>query len=141
MKNITILGTLILMLSATSLSAQNVGAEVKAYLKKKGYSISTEQYAYLSKGEKAGHTKKFYSGLTYAIIAYSEEYGVKDIDIYLYDDDGSVLVKDTDSQKLAVVTYAPYVSRDMRVVVKNYESESSVKDYKCKIIIAYKTQR
>jgi len=138
MKKITILGIFFIILSATSLSAQNIGAEIRAYLKKEGYSISTEQYAYLSEGEMAGHTKTFYSGTEYAIIAYTEDYGVKDIDVYLYDDDGSVLVKDIETERFAIIEYKPYISREMRAVIKNYESESSIKEYKCKFIIAYK---
>ena len=42
-----------------SLSAQNVGSELKAFLRKEGYSISTEQYAYLSEGEKLVTPKHF----------------------------------------------------------------------------------
>ncbi len=130
--------TIIFIAGITSLNAQKIGAELKAYLRKEGYSISTEQYAYLSKGGKAGHTKKFYDGTDYAIIAYSEESGVKDIDIYLYDEDGSLLVKDTDSKKIAIVTYSPYTTREMRAVIKNYDCSSSTKKYDCKFIIAYK---
>ncbi len=124
--------------SIASLHAQHVGSELRAYLRKEGYSISTEQYAYLSKGEKAGHTKTFYDGTQYAIVAYSENSDVKDVDIYLYDEDGSLLVKDTDSDTFAIISYTPYTTREMRAVIKNYDSYSSTKEYKCEFIIAYK---
>jgi len=137
MKKYIGLTILFIMMMGSNISAQNLGAELKALLKEKGYSISKELFSDLAEGETAYYTKTFYAGTNYAIIAYSEEYGVSDIDIYLYDDDGSVLVKDTDSDQSALVEYSPYVSREMKVVIKNYNSESSVKEYDCRFIIAY----
>jgi hypothetical protein len=74
----------------------NIRAEILAILRSKGYDdISEERYAYLKEGEDAQHWRTFYAGVSYAIVAYTEDAGVRDIDVYLYDTDGTVLVKDT----------------------------------------------
>lgn len=134
----TIITLAVLLSTITAAISQNTGREIKAYLRQEGFSISTEQYANLSEGETARYFKNFYSGTDYAIIAYSEESGVQDIDVYLYDDDGSLIVKDTDTKDIAIITYSPYVTRQMKVVIKNYNSTSSYHEYDCKFIIAYK---
>lgn len=111
--------------------------ELRAFIRNNGLDISIERYAYLSKGEQAYEYKTFYAGNTYAIIAYTSAYDVRDIDIYLYDDDGSLVVKDTKTDKTAVLIYRCYVTRRMRIVLENYDSRSSTTNYKCKFVVAY----
>ena len=128
----------IISLSSALSQSQNLRAELKALLRKGGYTISTEQYAMLSRGESAYHNKTFYSATEYIVVVYSEEDEVKDIDVYLYDNDGSLLVKDTDANAFAIIEYSPYLSREMQIVFKNYNCISSYKEYECNLIIAYR---
>ncbi len=133
------LTTIFCMAAFVSINAQtSIRTEMRAYLEQNGYTISKEIYADLKEGGSAYHWKTFYSGTSYVIIAYSEDYGVQDIDIYLYDNDGkSLLVRDTERDLFAIVTYEPYVTREMKVVIKNFDSVSSYRKYNCKFIIAY----
>lgn len=133
-----VLLTIIFLSASYAIYAQNVTAELKAYLRQNGWNVATEQYAYLSEGESASYSKIFYAGTEYTIIAYSEESGVMDIDVFLYDEDGSLLEEDSDNADVATVGYAPYVSREMSVVFMNYDSVNSIKEYNCKLMIAYK---
>lgn len=126
------------VLSSSNVFSQNIRAELKAFLREAGYTISNEKYAMLSEGEIANYYRNFYSSTKYAIVAYTEESGVKDVDLYLYDDDGSLLVKDTTTKRFAIVEYNPYVTRKMKVVFKNYNSRSSYKEYKCHLIVAFR---
>ncbi|MDR2475381.1 MAG: hypothetical protein LBD45_05940 [Bacteroidales bacterium] len=112
--------------------------EARAYLLNEGYSISTEQYADLAQGETAGHTKTFYKNSEYFIFAISDDSDVTDVDIYLNDASGSIYTKDTDTSNVAVVTFSPSFTREMRVVMKNYASNTPSYKSRCRILIAYK---
>ena len=113
-------------------------AELKSYLASEGYSVSTEQYADLAQGSTAGHSKSFYSGNKYVIVAISEDGDVTDIDIYLYRADGSEYSKDASSSKVAILEFEPTFSREMRVVIKNYASNTPYYKSRCKFLIFYK---
>lgn len=127
---------LLLFYITHTVEAQSNIQELKYMMRNKGYSISSEQYQYLERGETARYTKTFYAGTEYVIVAYSESSGVYDIDLTLYDDDGSVLTKDTDTSSTAIIQYLPRFTRNMRVVMKNYNSGS--RSYQCEFIIFYK---
>ena len=140
MKKIVILASAF-FLFALGVKAQSASADYKeaiALLKDKGYSISTEQYAYLKEGETAYNLKTFYANLDYVVVAMSDDDNVNDVDIYLYDDDGSEYAKDADSKSVAVLTVSPLVTRDMKVVIKNYSSSTPGTTSKCRFVIAYK---
>lgn len=128
---------LVILLISTQVFSQTYTNEIKATIRNDGLSISKEIDIYLSEGETYSFRKTFYEDNSYLIVAFSDEYGVDDIDIFLYDEDGTLLEKDTSTDDIAVVDYSPWVSREMRVVVKNYDSSSTSKNYKCKLIIAY----
>jgi len=112
--------------------------QVLALLKDKGYSISTEQVADLKQGETAYHFKTFYKNLDYVIVAMSDDDDVSDVDVYLYEEDGDEYTKDTDTKNVAVVKMSPLVTRDMKVVIKNYASSSPNYASKCRFVVAYK---
>ena len=112
--------------------------EAKGYIRDKGYSISAEQYADLSQGAEAGYTKTFYEGLSYIIIAMSDDADVTDVDVYLRYPSGTAYDKDADSDRLAVIHFTPTYTREMRVVVKNYASNTPNYKSKCRILIGAK---
>ncbi len=127
-----------LSLGVKAQSASEDYKEAIAILKDKGYSISTEQYAYLKEGETAYNMKTFYANLDYVIVAMSDDDNVNDVDIYLYDDDGSEYSKDADSKSVAVLTVSPLVTREMKIVIKNYSSSTPDVTSKCRFVVAYK---
>ena len=112
--------------------------EVLSLLKDKGYTISTEQVADLKQGETAYHFKTFYNNLDYVIVAMSDDDDVSDVDIYLYEDNGDEYTKDTDTKNVAVVKMSPLVTREMKIVIKNYASNSPNYASKCRFVVAYK---
>ena len=138
MKRVIIILSFFLFSATYVFSQVNTERELVQKMKAEGYSVSTIQYADLYAGSSARYWKTFYSGSKYIIVAFPEESGVNDIDVYLYDDDGSLLTQDTDASPFAVLEYAPYTTRNMKVVIKNYGSNSQSYDYRCKFIIFYK---
>jgi hypothetical protein len=123
---------------AFSQSGSSEYRQVLSLLKDKGYSISTEQVADLKQGETAYHFKTFYKNLDYVIVAMSDDDDVTDVDVYLYEEDGDEYTKDTDTKNVAVVKMSPLLTRDMKVVIKNYASNSPNYASKCRFVIAYK---
>lgn len=133
--------TLVLLCTTMFAFSQSGSAayhEVLSLLKDKGYSISTEQVADLKQGETAYHFKTFYQNLDYVIVAMSDDDDVTDVDIYLYEQNGDEYTKDTDTKNLAVVKMSPLVTRDMKIVIKNYASNSPNYGSKCRFVVAYK---
>lgn len=118
----------------------NYELEIKALMKSQGYTISTTQFAEISQGNTMYHWKQFSADLDYAIYAFPEVKGVEDVDIYLYDSDGETLLRKsvTSGSKYEVLNYTPLLTRDMKIVVKNYKSESATSTYKIKFIVFYK---
>lgn len=112
--------------------------EVLSLLESKGYSISVEQYALLEEGEEAGHTKTFYAGTSYVIVACSDDSDVNDVDVFLNNTSGTTYDQDADSADVAVVEFNPSFTREMRVNIKNYSSETPYYASRCRFVIAYK---
>jgi hypothetical protein len=137
MKKIIFLA-IVLMISFNVRSQTTDYREYVAYLKQNGYSISAELYADLKQGASATHTKYFSSGLHYIIVACSDDGEVRDLDIYVYDNDGNVYVKDTKASSFAVVDMTLMFSRNMEVAIKNYSSNYPNYSSRCRFFIAYK---
>lgn len=130
---------LILITSVLSFSQTNYTAEIRKIMKDGGYTESTTQYAYISEGNTAYHWKTFYSGNDYAIVGFPDDDNCYDIDLYLYDEDGSTLLsKSATDDNIEVIEYTPYTSRKMKVVIKNYDSKNSTTEYKVKFMVFYK---
>ncbi len=120
-------------------SQTNVTAEVRKIMEKGGYTESTTQYAYISKGNIAYHWKTFYKGNNYAIIGFPEDADCYDIDLFLYDEDGrTLLAKSATDENVEIIEYKPYTTRKMKVVIKNYDSKNPSSEYKVKFMIFYK---
>ncbi len=107
-------------------------------MKNQGWNHADTYYAYLSEGEQTYKWRTFYEDSKYAILAFSTESGVKDLDIYLYDNDGTLLAEGTSSDDWESITYNPYSTRRMKMVVKNYDSYSSSREYKVYYMVFYK---
>lgn len=135
-----IIALLVLLVAATSTSyTQGKGKyyRVLGYIEDKGYTVSKNEYADLKKDEYANLTKEYYKGNSYLLVAFSDNDGV-DMDLYLYDDDGSLHSKDTDSDDMAVITFEPLRTRELRAKYKCTGASSSYTSYKCRLVIAYK---
>ncbi len=78
----------------TSLFAQKAEEkDLKALMKDLGYSWSETGSTKLRKGESEYYYRTFYSGNEYAILTFSEDKRVYDVDLLLYDEEGSLIDK------------------------------------------------
>ncbi|WP_044173617.1 hypothetical protein [Flectobacillus major] len=142
MKNITMLtlAFFAMLLSAKASLAQNTNMEreLVAIMAQGGYAVSETLYADVKEGSSTFRWKTFYSQVNYMIVAFAEEDGVNDIDLYLYDGDNYLLSKSTSSNNYELLKYTPYSTRQLKVQVKNYDSYSSSYTYRLKFIIFYR---
>ena len=119
--------------------SQDLADEVRKIMEDGGYTESTSQYAYISEGKTAYHWKTFYEGNDYAIVGFSEDDDCYDVDLYLYDTDGSsVIKKSATDESIELIEFSPHSTEELKVVIKNYDSYSSSREYKVKFIIFYK---
>jgi hypothetical protein len=137
MKKIFISITLILSLA--SVFAQRAEEkEFKTLMKDLGYSWSETKSVALSEGESEYYWRSFFTGNEYAILTFSEESEVQDVDLYLYDDAGSLLKQSTSNGNFEIIEYSPLASIQVKVVIKNYDSTLESTKFKCKFMIFYK---
>lgn len=110
---------------------------IKRLMADKGYSWSATKYAYLSEGQTARFTRTFYGGTSYIVVAFSDYDDVYDTDVYLYGDEGELLKKSTSSDDFDMFEFEPNYTQEMTLKFKNYDSYSSTREYKCKLMIFY----
>lgn len=131
------------ILFATGASAQGSSArydQVVELIKSKGYSLSVNQgdgYVDLKQGEVGYVWKEFYAGDDYMIVAFSDDGDVKDMDLFIEDEDGDVITKDDDASSVAAVTYTPSKNRKLKVRYKNTRSGTPNYESRCRLLIAY----
>lgn len=134
-----VLAGFLLVIISKSNGQTNVRNEIKALYESQGYTLSDDDFFTISEvNNNLYKYRNFYSGTEYIIVVYPEESGINDLDLYLYDSDGSLLSKDSDSQPVAIVEYEPYTSRQMKVVVKLYDAYSSTYNYDVRLLIFYR---
>lgn len=74
----------------------------------------------------------------YMIVASSNDADVTDIDIYVYDAYGNLLIKDADYLSVAVTTFTVSYTQTFKVVVKNYSSYTPFYASKCTFFVAWR---
>jgi hypothetical protein len=83
---------------------------------------------------------KFYRGNSYIIVGSADDYDVSDVDLYVYDTDGTtVLEHDTDHSHLAVISFTPKNDIILKVVVQNYKSSTPKYASTCRFVVASKS--
>lgn len=104
-----------------------------------GYDVSSDEYeTYLAKDDYDSFWKTFYSGNDYIIVAFPEEEGVYDLDIYLIDEYGNEIDKGTTENLMEILTYSGTSDQRLKVKIKNYDSYSSSSRYKVHILVFWK---
>ncbi len=134
----TIITTILLSVLTLAAFTQSKEQQIIDLLRSNGFSVSTTQSVRLAQGEGGYYWKTFYSGNNYFIVAFSEDSDVNDIDLYLYDSDGTLLIEDKDTKPVAVLDFNVHKQKDLKVVIKNYNSDLTSYEYPCKFIIFYK---
>jgi hypothetical protein len=110
---------------------------VREYFKDHGYAIGQEWNCPLKEGEYFTKTFKFESGITYDIVALSEDNDVLDVDMQLFED-GELYTGDTKSSAYAEVAFTPQEDRTLTIKTKNYSSKTPYYASKVYFMIAYK---
>lgn len=111
---------------------------VKQALEDQGYTISKDIYGDIAQGETVYYWKTFYANNTYAIYGFSEDDNVNDLDLEVQYDDGTTYVSDSKSDALPVVVFTPGYTRTMKVILKNYDSDTPYDESRCEFFIASK---
>jgi len=128
----------LLLIGLSGFSQTEIEQAIKDIMADDGYSWSTTRSAYLSEGESAQYSRTFYGGTVYQVVAFSENSSVEDTDVYLYGDEGELLRKSTTSDDFDTFTFKPNYTQEMTLLIKNYNSYSSTREYKCKLMVFYK---
>lgn len=136
MKNLLII--LFVSVASSVIGQVTKEKEVKAWLRSEGYTIATEQYANITKGNTAYYWKSFSAGTEYKVIGWSEDNDVTDIDLYIYEEDDELYASDTKVDALPEIEFELLFSRDLKVVIKNTTSSTPNYESKISFIIAYK---
>lgn len=137
-KIVSIIAVLTIIFSISVSAQSDLQQKLKDKMKDMGYTWLTTQFATISQGNTAYHYRTMYAYNNYAIVAYPAESGVTDMDIYIYDTDGSLLTKDSEVDKIAVAEYTPYSTREMKIVIKNYAAYCTSCEYRCEFMVFYK---
>jgi hypothetical protein len=112
--------------------------KIKNALIENGFTVSKDVYQDLKEGETFKLEKDFYSGNDYVLVAFSIDGDVKDVDLYVYELDGDLYIKDATDANYALVEMSPQYSRNMTIKVKNYKSQTPSYLSKCLLLVAYK---
>ncbi len=123
----------------TSLFAQKAEEkDLKALMKDLGYSWSETGSTKLRKGESEYYYRTFYSGNEYAILTFSEDKRVYDVDLLLYDEEGSLIDKSISGKDFEKIEFSPTEAKQLKIVLNNYDCSPELVEYKCKFMIFYK---
>ena len=137
MKNIYL--PIVMVLIASTVFAQKTEEkEIKSLMKDLGYSWSETRSVKLMEGQSEYYWRSFFSGNEYAVLAFSEDDNVHDIDIYLYNEEGSLIYQSKASENFDIIEFSPDMAGQVKVVIKNYDSLMTDEEYKCKFMMFYK---
>lgn len=129
---------LVLLISSLTMFSQTTDYDYyKNYYRNAGWNIGLEQYGTATQGSTVYSYVNFYSGYNYKVIAMSNDRDVTDVDIYIYQSDGTLFTKDADASRLAIVTFSCSLSQQVKIVVKNYASRTPNYASTLRFFVAY----
>lgn len=123
-----------LLLCCQSFS-QSMYTRVSNYLLDEGYTIEKSIYADIAEGETTYVWYTFEAGTTYIIYGFTEDEDVQDLDLTVNYKDGSVYKRDLESDATPVLIFTPYYTRTMKVILKNYSSDTPDYQSTCRFFI------
>ena len=112
--------------------------DLKALMQELGYSWAETKTVKLSKGASEYFWRTFYSGNEYAILTFSENSNVYDMDLHLYDEHGSLIDKSITDDSFEMIEFTQNDTKQVKVVINNYKCSPDQVVYKCKFMIFYK---
>ena len=131
--------SLIFIFSISSLFAQkSEEKDLKALMKELGYSWSETKSVKLREGESEYLWRTFYPENQYAILTFSENSNVYDLDLHLYDKEGSLIDKSITDTGFEMIEFTQDDTKQLKIVINNYKCSPDQVVYKCKFMIFYK---
>ena len=86
------------------------------------YNLAHIEVDRLSEGESYTFTRKLYAGNNYKIVGIGGQ-GVEDLDIYVYDANGDLVDRDTQTDNVPIVNFHVYSTQVYQIKVKFYSAE------------------
>lgn len=112
---------------------------VKLMTKKGWTQTDVNRWADLKEG---GYTswwsRHFYSSLEYAVVAFSDDPDVDDIDVEVRDMNDKRIAIDDDVDDVAIVTFDLDKAQNLKIKMTNYSSETPSYASRCRYLIFYK---
>lgn len=124
------------LLISSVISAQQINLldAFKTAAKKDGYTVVSEYSTTLKLKETAFIERRFENGLIYKVIAFSDNLGVKDLDLRCYDE-GVLVGSDITNESVAYLDFTVNYSGNLTLIVENYSSVSSTTYYNVYLLV------
>lgn len=130
---------LMIVTKTNQVFAQYSASAVVSVMKDKGWSLSNNRYAFLKEGVSTDWwSATFHSGTEYAVVAFSNDEDVEDIDLEVAYPSGTPYKSDVDPGDFAMVTFTPPVSRTYKIRMKNESSETPAYASECRYLVFYR---
>ncbi len=120
--------------------AQGYGERIIKKANSYKYTIQDTVSFELKAGEVHEKLLKLEKGVEYFIVAFSDDTDIKDMDLYIYNTKKRVIAKDVEYGPMGVITYKPYVTKELKIQVKNFESADAEKAYSGSLYIFSKSK-
>jgi len=113
---------------------------VVAYMKSEGYTQTADnRWADIKKG---GYTtwweRSYYANLTYAVVAFSDDPDVYDIDVEVRDQNDALVAEDKSKDRWATATFTLNVGATLKIKMTNEGSNNPDNLSRCRYLIFYK---
>ena len=91
-----------------------------AVIEPRGYdTLRNEDSDVLAQGQTMTYTVTLYRGVSYVLFAAGDE-NIRDLDIFLYDENGNLIDRDTSNDNIPVVSVTPKWTGSFKLNVRNY---------------------
>lgn len=113
---------------------------VTKYMKDRGWALTPDnRWANLKEsGYTSWWSRYFSSALEYAVVAFSDDPDVLDVDVEVTDLYGNEVSSDNDEDEWAIATFYLSYSRDLRIRMTNYSSLTPYYASRCRYLIFYR---
>jgi hypothetical protein len=124
--------------TSTSNSSTLMLSVIKTKMAMDGYTLASDDYFTIQENEIKIRNRTFLSGNDYVIIVLPTEDGVNDLDLYMCDSYGNILLKDDDRENSAMINHSPSRYHDAVLKVKNQDSNRLSYGYDAHLLIFFK---
>jgi hypothetical protein len=109
-------------------------------MKAKGWTQTADNR--VAKLKEGGYTtwwnRSFYAALEYAVVAFSDDQDVEDVDVEVRDLDDDLIAKDDDVDPRAMATFTLKKERTLKIKMTNYASSTPDYASSCRYLIFYR---